>query len=97
MRDNLPSSCLKNESVVINLDGISGPGTHWVAYLKKDKDVYYFDSFGNLPPPLELIQYLGSDIKIHYNYKKFQNYGTVNCGQLCLKFLYDMNNKISKQ
>ncbi len=95
MRDNLPNRQrpLKNECAIINLDTTSGPGTHWTAYYKKDKDVYYFDSYGNLPPPIELIMYLGSDCNIYYNYKTYQRYGTVICGQLCLKFLYNMFNK----
>lgn len=93
MRNNLPKTCLKNESAIINLDDVNGPGTHWVAYLKKGKAAYYFDSFGNLPPPVELIQYLGSNSKIYYNYKRYQSFGTVNCGHLCLKFLFELNNK----
>lgn len=91
MRDRLPLKPFNNECAIINLDTISGPGTHWVAYSKNKKTVHYFDSYGNLPPPLELIKYLGSDSKIYYNYKKYQNYGSVICGQLCLKFLFDLN------
>lgn len=96
MRNDLPKKCLKNECAVINLDDLNGPGTHWVAYLKKERDVYYFDSFGNLPPPVELIQYLGSDSNIYYNYKQYQRFGTVNCGHLCLSFLFDMTQKFIK-
>lgn len=88
MRNNLPSTPWKNECGIINLDSVSGPGTHWVAYCKKgDTDITYFDSFGNLQPPLEVIDYLGSHIK--YNYIQYQTYNKVNCGHLCLKFLYD--------
>lgn len=94
MRNNLPKNMLKkNECAIINLDDSSGPGTHLVAYYKKHKNVYYFDSFGNLPPPLELIMYLGSGVNIYYNYKKYQDFNTVNCGQLCINFLYDMNKR----
>lgn len=89
MRNNLPRKPYKNECAVINLDDIDGPGTHWVAYRKRAHDVQYFDSYGNLPPPLELIKYLGSDVCIYYNYKNYQDYGTVICGQLCIKFLYN--------
>ena len=62
------------------------PGTHWVAYRKTDKNVIYFDSFGSLKPPKELLKYLCVQ-KIHYNYKKYQNYDTFICGHLRLKFL----------
>lgn len=64
-------------------------GTHWTALVKNDKTAYYFDSFGNLAPPLEVIAYLGPDINIFYNVKRYQKYGTTICGHLCLKFLYD--------
>ena len=60
MRNALPSGKPKlKETAIINLDDKSGPGTHWVAYRKLGKDVTYFDSFGNLKPPKELINYLG--------------------------------------
>lgn len=96
MRDSLPNNCLKNECGILNLDDNSGPGTHWVAYMKRNRTVYYFDSFGNLPPPLELIKYLGSCLNFYYNYKKYQSYRDVNCGQLSLQFLYDINSRPEK-
>lgn len=87
MRDKLPTKRRKNECGIINLDNDSGRGTHWVAYKIKDKNVIYFDSFGNLQPPKEFVQYVGSGNKIYYNYDKYQDFGTVNCGHLCLNFL----------
>jgi hypothetical protein len=95
MRNNLPrNGPIKQECAVINLDSLEGPGTHWVAYYKKNSTVYYFDSFGNLRPPMEIVKYLGgseSKIKILYNYRQFQKFDTVICGHLCLKFLYNLN------
>lgn len=87
MRDSLPKRPRKHECAVVNLDNSTGPGTHWVAYYKKDSNIEYFDSFGNLRPPIEIINYLGSKIK--YNHTVYQNYNTVNCGHLCLNFLYN--------
>ena len=56
MRDALPStSPWENESAIVNLDDASGPGTHWVCYKKRGDRVMYFDGFGNLRPPIELI------------------------------------------
>ena len=77
---------LKNESAVVNLDDEKNSGTHWVAYKKLGNNVIYFDSFGNLRPPKELIEYF-KDKKIMYNHKNYQNYDTFVCGHLCLKFL----------
>lgn len=62
MRNNLPPGGPRvNESAIVNLDDESGPGTHWVAYRKTGQDVLYFDSFGNLQPPKELVKYLKVD------------------------------------
>lgn len=85
-RDRLPLCPKPKESAIINLDSENGPGTHWVAYKKIGKQVNYYDSFGNLPPPLELQKYLNK-CNIKYNYKQHQTYNTFNCGHLCLKFL----------
>lgn len=88
MRDSLPKNQpFKNECGIVNLDCSTGSGTHWVAYYKKGSTIKYFDSFGNLPPPIELVKYLGN--RISYNYTQYQNFNAINCGHLCLKFLYD--------
>lgn len=87
MRNSLPSDGSKTkEFAILNLDDKYGLGTHWVAYKKIGENVLYFDSFGDLKPPKELLAYLKVD-KIKYNYKRYQNFDTFNCGHLCLKFL----------
>ena len=48
----------------------------------------YFDSFGNLQPPSDLVKYLNVG-SIEYNYQRYQDWDTWNCGHLCLKFLTD--------
>ncbi|KAJ8939269.1 hypothetical protein NQ318_015227 [Aromia moschata] len=57
MRDSLRSihPPRRLECAIINLDSTEGPGTHWVAYKKHGDNVLYFDSFGALKPPIELI------------------------------------------
>lgn len=92
MLDSLPKIPNKIECGIINLDVSTGPGTHWVAYFKNNAVKEYFDSFGNLQPPLEVMKYLGRNI--NYNYNQHQNFNTFNCGHLCLKFLYEITNKI---
>ncbi|KAL6257713.1 hypothetical protein P5V15_011293 [Pogonomyrmex californicus] len=64
-----------------------GPGTHWVAYAKRNDRVIYFDSFGNLRPPKELVRYFGDNVMIEYNRTSYQTYDQSVCGQLCLWFL----------
>ena len=88
MRDTLPTKPWHNESGIVNLDSIDGPGTHWVAYKKRGKNVSYFDSFGNLKPPIELANYFRGSI-ITYNHHGYQTFNSYNCGHLCLKFLHE--------
>ena len=96
MGNALPLNCCRyNECVIINLDDKNCPGTHWVAYRKTGNNVTYFDSFGDLRPPRDLINYRKVD-KIKYNYKRYQEYNTFNCGHLCLKFLCNQLNSVEK-
>lgn len=87
MRDNLPFKPFENESAVVNLGSSSTEGSHWCCYKKLGNLVLYFDSFGNLPPPLELVNYFGPKVEIKYNYYRKQGFGSVVCGKLCLQFL----------
>lgn len=85
MRDELPVRPLDKECAIINLDSARNSGTHWVAFAKYDTYIEYFDSFGDLKPPLEIVKYLGYNI--HYNYQRFQQYDSFKCGHLCINFL----------
>lgn len=94
MRDSLPSGKpRKNECMVINQDSKHNNGTHWACFVKSNRNVFYFDSFGKLSPPLELINYLGSDCSIYYNSERYQEFDTIICGHLCLRFLYEYYKK----
>jgi hypothetical protein len=92
MRDSLPvRGPRRYEAAIVNLDSMRGRGTHWVAYRKVASHVTYYDSFGDLKPPLELVQYLKSGPEaaktINYTYERQQKFDTVWCGHLCLQFL----------
>lgn len=91
MRDGLPRKPYQIECGVVNLDSSKNSGTHWVAYGKLNHYIEYFDSYGNLKPPKELIKYLGSNIQ--YNYDNLQRNNLYICGHLCLKFLRSFWNK----
>lgn len=91
MRDRLPSKIKTKETGIVNLDTFTGRGTHWTAYVKNKTEIQYFDSIGNLAPPLELVKYFSSDGQhntINYNFDRFQSLNAYNCGHLCLLFLY---------
>lgn len=96
MRNNLPKKIRKRESGIINLDNRTGPGTHWTAYNKNNITVDYFDSYGDLRPPIEVMKYFMSDGGnniVRYNYQRYQKEDQTNCGQLALYFLYSLNTK----
>lgn len=87
MLNELPLRPKNVECGIVNLDKSCGPGTHWVAYYKNHNQAEYFDSYGDLRPPYEIIDYLGTNIK--YNYNRYQKDNSVICGHLCLKFLFE--------
>lgn len=94
MRNALPKGKVRfNECGIINLDNEEGPGTHWTAYRKTGREAIYFDSYGDLRPPIELTKYLQNNgtCKILYNHEKIQKFNAINCGHLCLNFLYNYN------
>jgi hypothetical protein len=77
MKDELPQKINKIENA-------NQSGSHWVAYYKNNDEKCYFDSYGNVPPPKELVKYLGPE-NLFYNSKRFQNYNDLPiCGHLCL-------------
>lgn len=88
-RDVLPKKIYVKEKGIVNLDDNVGGGTHWVAYKRNNDIIRYFDSYGDLRPPIEVEEYLlsnGGGV-IQYNYERYQDVNTVNCGHLCLMFL----------
>lgn len=92
MRDEIlrkkskPKTC---ECWILNHASSQTDGSHWSSVVKDNNLAFYFDSYGKLAPPLEVIKYFGDDIHLYYNAKKYQSYGTNICGHLCLRFLYD--------
>ena len=99
MRNTLPTSGVRrNESGIVNLDDATGPGTHWVAYAKRNNRVVYFDSFGNLRPPKELMRYFENGATtIEYNRTSYQTYDQSFCGQMCLRFLQTVDEREFKK
>ena len=77
-----------NKCGILNLDSSSGDGTHLAMWLKKGKNMFYFDSYG-VQPPSELIVYLKSPI--FYNSERVQQNGEVFCGHLCLIVLTQLS------
>ena len=87
-RDGLPKK-IKKKCGIINLDEMSGPGTHWVCYRNLDSVVEYFDPFG-LIMPNEVLKYFNTSGKPRvYSMDEIQNRNTVLCGYWCLYYLIE--------
>lgn len=88
-RDALPKKPLKlNESIIINMDDATGPGTHWVALFQYKKDTaFYFDSFG-VVPPMEVQRFAKQGKKqLIYNSDQIQGINSERCGWYCIELL----------
>lgn len=89
MRDELKKlKCNNVECGVLNLNLSNESGSHWTCWYKTKDEKYYFNSFG-LPPPKELIEYLGSPIL--YSTFQLQGIRDENCGKWCLVILKNLN------
>lgn len=92
MRDLLPEKTNKIECGIINLDSILSSGTHWTCYFKNNNYAVYFDSYGDVKPPKELVKYLNVT-NLQYNTDRIQNYNDPPiCGHLCLEVLKQISN-----
>ena len=74
-------------------------GSHWTCWLKRGKERYYFDSYGE-PPPRELIKYLKTpkeyDVAvIRRSAVTVQKDGSSECGALCLYVLKKLTQGVS--
>ena len=87
LRDELPKRPRTCECGILNLDDSRGVGSHWVGWVTKHTEKWYFDSF-DLLPPTELLKYLKSPI--YYNSERIQPGNEVFCGHLCLYVLKNM-------
>ena len=67
----------------VNIDNGSLGGTHWTFFIVKDKESYYFDSFGGASDKFLLYQ-LPKPI-IYHSYK-IQEINSKLCGSYCLYF-----------
>ncbi|CAH3185477.1 unnamed protein product [Porites lobata] len=87
-RDGLPKK-IRKECGVINLDDMTGPGTHWVCYRNIDNVVEYFDPFGLIMRNEALEYFRTSGKRIVYSMDEIQNRNTVLCGYWCLYYLFE--------
>jgi hypothetical protein len=73
---------------IINMGGVKQGGTHWVALcIDQHKNIFYFDSFGCLPPEdvLDFIRLFKRGYG--YNIREIQDINSELCGYFCLGLL----------
>ena len=90
-RDNLPKK-IQNKCYIINLDSITGPGTHWLSVMNVDPDeCYYFDSYGVVNAPIEIEKFMSTSGKtIGRNHVDLQAINTDSCGEFCIYMVDNM-------
>lgn len=92
-RNDLPKNLLDNQSLILNLDGYDGLGTHWVCIYNKDPEyVEYFDSYG-MAPSEESIKYMRTTNKlIKYSTNQIQSFNSILCGYYCMYYINERDN-----
>ena len=83
-RDNVPK--IKDRTYIINLDGYSDIGTHWLALYVHNNDVTYFDSFGEEHVLKEMRTFINNK-NIKTNIFRIQAYDSIMCGYFCIGFI----------
>jgi hypothetical protein len=81
---------IKNEGgYIINLaNSFDAEGTHWTAVFFKNKQLFYFDSFGFIfPKEVGKFRRLTTIKKIYYSQQQIQNLPQHCCGWYCILFL----------
>ena len=84
-RDNLPDK-IKDGAYVINLDGYSHIGTHWIALHALNNNVTCFDSFGIEHTPKEIKIFIDKSIVVA-NIFRTQAYDAIMYGYFCIGFI----------
>jgi hypothetical protein len=78
----------KKVSVIFNLSPHYETGSHFVAILKKNNKLIYFDSFGEKCNNENIIKFLKNiTSKLYFNLKPIQSKNSYFCGLFCLAFL----------
>jgi hypothetical protein len=80
---NLPQN--KKLFCIVNYDTSEKSGSHWVAIVKDNNIVFYFDSYGIYP--LKEVKQRYPNKKIIYNDYAVQKINSNICGHLCIAFI----------
>jgi hypothetical protein len=93
MRDQLTANTLNDGNYILNLDTSTGQGTHYVAFVvdNASKTVYYFDSYGQVPPNEAVVLWTANKFKVKCNSVHIQDLKSRLCGFYAIYFLLFMS------
>ena len=89
LKDMIPKK-LSNGSYIVNLNSSGENGSHWTAFIKTTKEVFYFDPFGVYP--VQNLMDIADKLKLqtYYNMTQLQDMSSILCGYFCIAYLYFM-------
>lgn len=81
-----------NYPIIINLDDMDGPGTHWTVlnYNDNNNSWDYFDSYGMMPPK----EFNNDGKTLYYNNERLQGDNNL-CGYYCIYYIEKNKNGYS--
>jgi hypothetical protein len=94
MKDELKAP-LSQGCYIINLQNHDEGGSHWTAFIKDLNDIYYYDSFGIVPPQNLYDVFKIDSHNIYYLdqlNRRDQDIDATSCGWWSISFLYYMTN-----
>ena len=91
MKDELKAP-LAQGNYIINLQNHDEGGSHWTAFIKDKNNIYYYDSFGVVPPQNLYDIFKLDSHNIYYNTSDDQNFDSTSCGWWSISFIYYMTN-----
>jgi hypothetical protein len=98
MKDELVNYKPENGNYIINLESsTSGDGTHWLSLIIRDKDCFYQDSFGIIPPQ-EVIDFCKKIPNSHlaFSEMQMQNIDSETCGFYALGIIIHLDRSKKK-
>jgi hypothetical protein len=90
-----PDNIRKDCCWIWNTDESDKSGTHWIAVVKRDKKIIFFDSYGKTPTFFKRkywLDYFQVVLKCRVSYYstiQYQSYISRSCGAWCLLFLWE--------
>ena len=85
MIDELPKIKKGNQNIILNLQKLGSPGSHWVALIIRKNVAFYFDSFGGICPQSIITFCRNKKYRLGYNAYICQDLKAQTCGFYCLQ------------